>query len=74
MLATSPFNSSNWRFSIDNFMDLATKIRIEDRKEFDFTYTFESYEYYTNCIYGVRKYLLKEKDEDIPKHQALHER
>lgn len=74
MLAVHPFNNFNWRFSIDNFKDLASKIKNEDKKEFDFTYSFKKYDYYSQCIYGTRKYLLKEKDEDIPKHQVLHER
>lgn len=74
MMAVCPFNSYNWRFFTENFIDLESKIENEDRKEFEIMNLFDYNEYFSSCILGARKYLLKEKDEDIPKHQSLHTR
>jgi fatty acyl-CoA reductase len=57
-------------------MSLCSSIRDEDNKAFyyrDFT-EFDITLYFINCILGARRYLLHEKDEDLPKSRLLYQR
>lgn len=59
----------SWNFQNQNFMDLNDEIKPEDYKSF----AFDSFKhrdvrmFIFNCCLGARRYLLKEKDEDLPK-------
>uniref|UniRef100_A0A182J7H3 Fatty acyl-CoA reductase n=1 Tax=Anopheles atroparvus TaxID=41427 RepID=A0A182J7H3_ANOAO len=68
-VALEYFILNNWDFKNSNFIQLASQIKPEDNKEFyyrDFI-EFDVTLYFRNCILGARRYLLKEKDENIPK-------
>ncbi|XP_035782468.1 putative fatty acyl-CoA reductase CG5065 [Anopheles albimanus] len=68
-VALEYFILNNWDFKNRNFIRLASEIKPEDNKDFyyrDFI-EFDVTLYFRNCILGARRYLLKEKDENIPK-------
>ncbi|XP_058820697.1 putative fatty acyl-CoA reductase CG5065 [Topomyia yanbarensis] len=68
-VALEYFILNNWDFKNSNFIRLASEIKPVDNKEFyyrDFI-EFDITLYFRNCILGARRYLLKQKDEDIPK-------
>ncbi|XP_055587027.1 putative fatty acyl-CoA reductase CG5065 [Uranotaenia lowii] len=68
-VALEYFILHNWDFKNRNFIHLATEIKPEDNKDFyyrDFV-EFDVTLYFRNCILGARRYLLKEKDENIPR-------
>lgn len=70
------FILNNWEFKNKNFMALCSSIRDEDNKAFyyrDFT-EFDITLYFTNCILGARRYLLHEKDENLPKARLQFQR
>lgn len=71
-VALEYFILNNWDFKNSNFIELASEIKPEDNKDFyyrDFI-EFDVTLYFRNCILGARRYLLKEKDENIPKALA----
>ncbi|XP_053678515.1 putative fatty acyl-CoA reductase CG5065 [Anopheles nili] len=68
-VALEYFILNNWDFKNGNFIKLASEIKPEDNKDFyyrDFI-EFDVTLYFRNCILGARRYLLKEKDENIPR-------
>ncbi|XP_055629587.1 putative fatty acyl-CoA reductase CG5065 [Toxorhynchites rutilus septentrionalis] len=68
-VALEYFILHNWDFKNSNFIRLASEIKPEDNKDFyyrDFI-EFDITLYFRNCILGARRYLLNEKDENIPK-------
>ncbi|XP_041769565.1 putative fatty acyl-CoA reductase CG5065 isoform X2 [Anopheles merus] len=68
-IALEYFILNNWDFKNGNFIRLASEIKPEDNKDFyyrDFI-EFDVTLYFRNCILGARRYLLKEKDENIPR-------
>ncbi|XP_039444625.1 putative fatty acyl-CoA reductase CG5065 isoform X2 [Culex pipiens pallens] len=74
-VALEYFILNNWDFKNTNFIRLASEIQPNDNKDFyyrDFV-EFDITLYFRNCILGARRYLLKQKDEDIPKALA-HQR
>ncbi|XP_062537398.1 LOW QUALITY PROTEIN: putative fatty acyl-CoA reductase CG5065 [Armigeres subalbatus] len=75
-LALAYFIHNNWDFRNSNFIRLASEIKPEDNKDFyyrDFI-EFDITLYFRNCILGARRYLLHEKDENIPKALQHHRR
>lgn len=65
------YSSQQWTFENKNFLDLRSKIKTKDKR--DFFYDAENinrYEYIINGSLGNRRYLLNEPDEDIPKAKA----
>ncbi|KXJ70568.1 hypothetical protein RP20_CCG023141 [Aedes albopictus] len=68
-VALEYFIHNNWDFRNDNFIHLASEIKPEDNKDFyyrDFI-EFDITLYFRNCILGARRYLLHEKDENLPR-------
>ncbi|XP_053699455.1 putative fatty acyl-CoA reductase CG5065 [Sabethes cyaneus] len=68
-MALEYFILNNWDFRNHNFIRLASEIKPEDIKEFyyrDFI-EFDITLYFRNCILGARRYLLKQKDENLPR-------
>ncbi|XP_055551587.1 putative fatty acyl-CoA reductase CG5065 [Wyeomyia smithii] len=68
-MALEYFILNNWDFRNCNFIRLASEIKPEDIKEFyyrDFI-EFDITLYFRNCILGARRYLLKQKDENLPR-------
>ncbi|XP_052738948.1 fatty acyl-CoA reductase 1 [Bicyclus anynana] len=74
-LALQLFLTKVWTISNKNYLFLRTKIKEEDNEHFYYVMEdVERYEYCKNAIIGARRYLLKERDEDIPKARAHHKR
>lgn len=68
-MALEYFILNNWDFKNDNFIRLASEIQPGDNKSFyyrDFV-EFDVTLYFRNSILGARRYLLKQKDENIPR-------
>ncbi|PZC70492.1 hypothetical protein B5X24_HaOG215875 [Helicoverpa armigera] len=67
-LALRYYTTQQWTFTNTNFTKLRSVIKLEDIEQF--YYELEStnvVEYFKQCCLGGRRFLLKEKDEDIPK-------
>ncbi|XP_072948634.1 putative fatty acyl-CoA reductase CG5065 [Epargyreus clarus] len=67
-IALEYFMTQHWNFINKNFIDVRSSIKTEDVDQF--FYDLEDrdiFEYFEKCCYGGRKYLLREKDEDLPK-------
>ncbi|CAH2101748.1 unnamed protein product [Euphydryas editha] len=74
-LAVRYFITQQWTFCNKNFVALRSKIKKVDKP--DFYYDIENinkYEFVKQCSAGGKKYLLKEKEEDIPKVKAHYRR
>ncbi|KAJ8706359.1 hypothetical protein PYW08_010985 [Mythimna loreyi] len=70
-LALSYYTTQQWTFDNTNFTQLRSVIKKADTKQF--FYNVEGTDevgYFAQCCLGGRRYLLKEKDEDIPKARA----
>lgn len=62
------FILNNWTFRNENFLKLDNEIKEEDTRDFHYTdfVQFDMMVYFKNCVRGGKKYLLEEKDENIP--------
>lgn len=69
------FILNNWTFLNRNFLSLDNEIKEEDTRDFHYTdfVQFDMMLYLKNCILGGKRYLLGEKDENIPYAKANHE-
>ncbi|XP_049883831.1 putative fatty acyl-CoA reductase CG5065 [Pectinophora gossypiella] len=70
-MALAYYVTQQWTFVNKNFIQLRSSIKEEDKS--DFYYEVENvdkYEYFRNSCIGGRRYLLHEKDEDLPKAKA----
>lgn len=74
--ALSYFVTHNWNFKNDNFISLCTFMRLEDVREFDFrdVFTFDMVLAARHLVLGYRRYLLKEKDESLPRCRLIYRR
>lgn len=70
------FILNNWHFKNHNFIALGREIRHEDIKDFNYRdfIEFDIMLYFRNCILGARRYLLHEKDEDLPRARTHYKR
>ncbi|XP_072948526.1 fatty acyl-CoA reductase 1-like [Epargyreus clarus] len=74
-MALNYFITQQWTFSNINFMKLRSAVKPEDCNEFYYELeNVNKFEYFKTCCVGGRRYLLKEKDEDIPKARAHYHR
>ncbi|XP_064076070.1 fatty acyl-CoA reductase 1-like [Vanessa tameamea] len=74
-LALQYFLIQQWTFSNTNLIYLRSKIKEEDRKEFYYEIEkIDKYEFFKKSCAAGRKYLLKEKDENLPKARIHHQR
>lgn len=74
--ALSYFVTHNWDFKNKNFFKLCSFLRAEDLRDFEFRHDF-NYDQVLNIRYqllGFRRFLMKEKDETIPKSRIRYER
>ncbi|CAG9794554.1 unnamed protein product [Diatraea saccharalis] len=70
-LALHYYITKQWTFDNKNFVLLRSRIKEQDRKQFYYDIeNVDKEEYFRKCCIGGRKYLLKEKDEDLPKAKA----
>lgn len=63
------FTQHEWDFHSTNLSYLSQRMTETDRKEFDFAMNMEWKSYLKIMHLGNRRYLLKEKDCNIPKAQ-----
>ena len=62
------FFTFQFDFKVDNTRTLIDSLSPHDRIEFDFDVrTIDWKPYHKNIWYGLRRYILKERDDDIPK-------
>ncbi|XP_050358540.1 fatty acyl-CoA reductase 1-like [Nymphalis io] len=74
-LAIRYFITQQWTFTNTNLINLRSKVKEVDREQFYYEMeNIDIFEFFKNSIAGGRKYLLKEKDEDIPKAMAHRQR
>lgn len=75
-LALEHFIRTHWVFENEGFMKLHNDIKPCDIKNFryDNFITVDVRAYLLDCILGARRYLLNEKDEDIPKARSNYKR
>lgn len=74
--ALSYFVTHNWDFKNKNFFKLCSYLRNGDSKNFDYRF-IKSHDVLLNVrqsIMGYRRYLLKEKDETLPKARQMYNR
>ncbi|XP_053622047.1 putative fatty acyl-CoA reductase CG5065 [Plodia interpunctella] len=70
-LALQYYITKQWNFNNKNFVKLRSRIKAEDHDDFYYEMeTVDRNEYFKQCCIGGRKFLLKEKDEDLPRAKA----
>lgn len=75
-LALHYFILNNWLFENQNFINLSHDLKLKDMKAFyinDFL-EFDLILYFRYAVLGGRRYLLKEKDENLPKARTNYRR
>ena len=66
--AISYFITNEWTFASGNIVKMQTMLSEADKKIFDIDMTKIQWDpYMENYVQGVRKYILKEEDKDLPK-------
>ncbi|XP_061727970.1 putative fatty acyl-CoA reductase CG5065 [Cydia pomonella] len=74
-LALRYYVTKQWTFTNQNFVKLRSRIKKEDQEEFYYDVeNVDKFDYFMQCIIGGRRYLLKEKDEDLPMARAHYKR
>jgi fatty acyl-CoA reductase len=62
------YTSRKWDFKNDNFQSLYKELNDVDKKKFNFNFVEVQFkDFIRNYILGIRKYILKEKPEDLQK-------
>ncbi|CAH2224338.1 jg6268, partial [Pararge aegeria aegeria] len=73
--ALAYYLTQQWSFSNKNFINLRSKLLKEDEEQFYYEVEdIDRFNFYTNSCIGARRYLLKEKDEDLPAARVLYKR
>ena len=70
------FVTNEWIFKNKNFIALTNEIRLEDDKTFSFREAFQ-YDlvlYMRYAIRGVKRYLLMDKEENLPRNRIVYAR
>ncbi|KAL0280646.1 UNVERIFIED_CONTAM: hypothetical protein PYX00_001874 [Menopon gallinae] len=67
-MALEYFLTRHWSFRHERLINLNYKIFEEDKPQFDYMLPadFDVMEYYRNCAYGARQYLLHEDNVELP--------
>lgn len=70
------FITTHWVFENENFMALESYLLESDVKIFGYHnfITADVRDYLLNCMLGARRYLLHEKDENLPKARIHYKR
>lgn len=75
MFALEYYMTNEWNFKNDNSLSLCTRLKPNDKKDFYFNVAgINLEEYFMNGSLAMRRYLLHEKDEDIPKARVHRKR
>ncbi|XP_055297752.1 putative fatty acyl-CoA reductase CG5065 [Sitodiplosis mosellana] len=75
-LALHYFITTHWVFKNAKFLALNDIIKTEDNEDFRFDrfVTGDIRKYFIACMYGARRYLLNEKDENLPRARRNYKR
>lgn len=75
-MALKYFVLNDWVFKNANFIELTRKVKLEDMKAFDYEKCFHQdiILYFRHAMIGVKRYLLGDKDENIPKNRVTYQR
>ncbi|KAL4711305.1 hypothetical protein ACJJTC_019146 [Scirpophaga incertulas] len=74
-MALNYYITKQWTFDNRNFVLLRSRIKEGDKEHFYYDVeNVDKEEYFRKCCMGGRKYLLKERDEDLPKAKAHYTR
>nr|UEV87811.1 fatty acyl reductase 5 [Maruca vitrata] len=74
-LALGYYITKQWTFDNTNLVTLRSRIKEQDKKSFYYDIeNVDKEDYFRKSCMGGRKYLLKEKDEDLPKARAHFKR
>lgn len=64
-----------WSFHVDNFNQLRSCIKASDKEQFYHDFEgIENHENFVNTYLGCKKYLMKDREEDLPKSKAKAKR
>lgn len=68
-VALQYFVLNNWNFENQNFINLSTDLKLADMKAFAFNefLEFDLILYFRYAVLGARRYLLGEKDKNLPR-------
>ncbi|XP_004930760.1 putative fatty acyl-CoA reductase CG5065 [Bombyx mori] len=74
-LALRYYITKQWTFENKNFLALRSKLLEQDKKQFYYLLEGrDKKDYFLKCCIGGRRYLMKERDEDIPKAKLRFQR
>ncbi|XP_052749114.1 putative fatty acyl-CoA reductase CG5065 [Galleria mellonella] len=74
-MALRYFITKQWTFINNNIVELRSCIKKEDHGHFYYDMeTVDKHMYFRDCCIGGKKYLLREKEEDLPKAKAHYQR
>ncbi|CAH2211078.1 fatty acyl-CoA reductase 1-like [Pararge aegeria] len=74
-VALQLFLTKEWTFSNKNYLSLRSKIKEVDKQHFFYIMeNIDIREYFKDAIIGARRYLLHEKDENLPKARVHYKR
>ncbi len=69
------FTQNQWTFKSDNLNKLWNRLKIEDKNEFNFDMSSIDWKSLgENMHFGIRKHLLNESDDNIPKARKRMQR
>jgi len=64
-----------WKFENSNIQDLWLRLSEDDRRTFPFSFKeFDWNLYIKNCVYGIRKYILRENISNLNEALAKNRR
>lgn len=66
----------DWVFKNANFINLPKEIKLEDIKDFDYTncFNYDIILYLRYALLGVKRYLLGDKEENLPRNIVIYKR
>lgn len=74
-LALRHFMNNEWIYPNDNLLTLQKRITEVDKKDWDYDFTnYELKKYLRSCMFGMRRYLLNEADDTLPKAKKHYAR
>lgn len=75
-LALQYFVLNDWHFKNDKFVALSSQLRLEDVKSFGYIdcFNYDIILFLRYALAGVKKYLLGDKEENVPRNIRVYKR
>lgn len=75
-MALQYFVLNDWLFKNDKFIELSQQLKLEDVESFSFeeAFSYDIIQYLRNALIGVKKYLLGDKEENLPRNRVVYQR